>query len=301
MRVVGPRLTNATVIGAILGYLVIFPLFIMLGATHRITEIQGMPVENSRSLHWQKRTFFFAYTPVVIIGNVMGIVGMGSSRHFRTPHGVSCTLPPNKDRSNCIFPQIFGLITMLLTTASDIVYFHRLRDQGVLNAKVIKRFWNGKDKKGGRWSLPVVNGILQITVLVLSIVCFFTGWTDIRRFSFCFMQSLIDIEWLIFATGMFAMLLGSSIVLLFLRLWLDLRSTNELDKGHQVSRRPGQIEAAVAEKQWETNPERSLRGLVLKVPGDAKRASRGSRGSRGDRIEALPQDYTEFGRVRPRE
>ena len=82
-------LTARTVAFAIFAFFFALPLFLIIGSAQRISMLQGVSMSAKKSDRWQKIVFLGLYIPLALVALALGYAGMGNSRQFRTPHGVS--------------------------------------------------------------------------------------------------------------------------------------------------------------------------------------------------------------------
>lgn len=77
-----------TVLFVVVAYAFIYPIILSLEIVEQIAALTGRPLRTDKSKRWRKGLEYFAFFPLALIGTILGIVGMGSSGHFRTAHGV---------------------------------------------------------------------------------------------------------------------------------------------------------------------------------------------------------------------
>ncbi|GAD94060.1 predicted protein [Paecilomyces variotii No. 5] len=154
-------LTALHVLFVITAYFFIFPSILSLSLIERIAKLSGKPLKSDRSRRWSKGLEYFAYLPLSISGTILGIVGMGSSHHFRTTHGT------------------IGLITLILTFLSFAL-------SRAAPATAVSSESNNKAKA----KLTTISTITTHTLLATSFLAMMTGFSDLRSFSFCILQNI---------------------------------------------------------------------------------------------------------------
>lgn len=89
------------VLFVISAYFFILPSILSLHLIERIAQLSNKPLRTNKSKRWSKYLEYFIYLPLSISGTILGIIGMGSSRHLRTAHGV-CFRPFLKKRATSV-------------------------------------------------------------------------------------------------------------------------------------------------------------------------------------------------------
>ncbi|KAL1846720.1 hypothetical protein Plec18170_009010 [Paecilomyces lecythidis] len=148
-------LTALHVLFVITAYFFIFPSILSLHLIERIAQLSRKPLKSDKSRRWSKGLEYFAYLPLSISGTILGIIGMGSSHHFRTAHG------------------IIGLITLILTFLT----FALTRAAAAAPPET-------------RSKLTAISTIITHTLLATSFLAMMTGFSDLRFFSFCILQNI---------------------------------------------------------------------------------------------------------------
>ncbi|KAH6888180.1 hypothetical protein B0T10DRAFT_549433 [Thelonectria olida] len=90
-------------------FFLIYPIILLLDSITVLCDLISRPVERQKVKKWETRLKWLLFTPLVVTGFVTGLLGMGSSEHFRTEHG------------------IIGLVTVVFSLIVDSVYFIELR------------------------------------------------------------------------------------------------------------------------------------------------------------------------------
>lgn len=80
--------TKFLVFFAGIAFLLLLPLYLIWGAAWRFSVIAGYPIDEVKNLKW-RMGFLITFAILGIVGIILGIVGMGNSRHFRDAHSVS--------------------------------------------------------------------------------------------------------------------------------------------------------------------------------------------------------------------
>ena len=82
-------MTNANfiVVFAGIAFLLLLPLYLSWGAAWRFSVIAGYPINEAKNRKW-RMWFLTTFAIFGFVGIILGIVGIGNSRHFRDAHGV---------------------------------------------------------------------------------------------------------------------------------------------------------------------------------------------------------------------
>jgi hydrogenase/urease accessory protein HupE len=97
------------VLFACLAFLVLLPLYLVLGVICRFSVLAGYPVNEVKNKKW-RMGFLLTFAVLGVAGIILGIAGMGNARHFRDAHGVS----PSSFHPS-IHPSIFLEMKRVLT------------------------------------------------------------------------------------------------------------------------------------------------------------------------------------------
>ncbi|KAJ9256037.1 hypothetical protein DTO195F2_6085 [Paecilomyces variotii] len=151
-------LTALHVLFVISAYLFILPSILSLHLIERIAQLSAKPLRTNKSKRWSKYLEYFIYLPLSISGTILGIIGMGSSRHLRTAHG------------------IIGLITLILTILS-FAFSHA----------ITMTFKNNNRAKA---KMTTISTVMTYTLLGISFLAMISGFSDLRSFSFCILQNI---------------------------------------------------------------------------------------------------------------
>ncbi|KAJ9388768.1 hypothetical protein DTO063F5_2416 [Paecilomyces variotii] len=151
-------LTALHVLFVISAYFFILPSILSLHLIERIAQLSNKPLRTNKSKRWSKYLEYFIYLPLSISGTILGIIGMGSSRHLRTAHG------------------IIGLITLILTILS-FAFSHAITMISENNNKA-------KAKS------TTISTVTTYTLLGISFLAMISGFSDLRSFSFCILQNI---------------------------------------------------------------------------------------------------------------
>lgn len=73
-----------------LAFLLTLPLYLIFGVVWRLSVLAGHPVDEVKNKKW-RMGLLITFGVSAVIGIVLGMVGMGNSRHFRDAHGVSAS------------------------------------------------------------------------------------------------------------------------------------------------------------------------------------------------------------------
>lgn len=82
------RISNPLVLFMMLAFLLTLPLYLILGVVWRLSVLSGYPINEAKNKKW-RMGLLITFGISGLIGIVLGMVGMGNSRHFRDAHGVS--------------------------------------------------------------------------------------------------------------------------------------------------------------------------------------------------------------------
>ncbi|KAJ9201671.1 hypothetical protein DTO021D3_7046 [Paecilomyces variotii] len=151
-------LTALHVLFVISAYFFILPSILSLHLIERIAQLSAKPLRTNKSKRWSKYLEYFIYLPLSISGTILGIIGMGSSRHLRTAHG------------------IIGLITLILTILS-FAFSHA----------ITMIFENNNKAKA---KSTTISAVMTYTLLGISLLAMISGFSDLRSFSFCILQNI---------------------------------------------------------------------------------------------------------------
>ncbi|KAH7137358.1 hypothetical protein B0J13DRAFT_639716 [Dactylonectria estremocensis] len=88
-----------------LAFFLVYPIILVLSSMMVLCELIERPLLKTRIEKWQFVLHVVFFLPLIVIGMVCGVVGMGLSDHFRTQHG------------------IIGLATVVLATLAIGLYF----------------------------------------------------------------------------------------------------------------------------------------------------------------------------------
>jgi hypothetical protein len=74
----------------VISFLLALPIYLILGVVWRLCLLSGFPVNEVKNKRWRRISLgvFFVFA---FVGIILGIAGMGDSRHFRDAHGVCMT------------------------------------------------------------------------------------------------------------------------------------------------------------------------------------------------------------------
>lgn len=117
---------------------------------------------------------------------------------------------------------------MLITLASVISYFYRLRDPRPFSTSLLK--------PPLKMDIRLLHAVLLSMVVQFSIASFITGFADLRSFSLCFAQALLSLPVTVFVSAGAMMVMTAALALVGARLWMEFRLRNNqgkdgLDKG----------------------------------------------------------------------
>jgi threonine/homoserine/homoserine lactone efflux protein len=71
-----------------LAFFFVYPTILTFSTLIALGELIERPLFKPRIEKWQKILFCVFFLPLLAVGMLCGLTGMGSSDHFRTEHGV---------------------------------------------------------------------------------------------------------------------------------------------------------------------------------------------------------------------
>jgi hypothetical protein len=72
-----------------LAFFVVLPIYIVMGAAMRLSVMINFPFDEARNKRWRTILLLFVFSPLAIVGLVLGFVAVGNSKHMRSAHAVS--------------------------------------------------------------------------------------------------------------------------------------------------------------------------------------------------------------------
>ncbi|KAH7084117.1 hypothetical protein FB567DRAFT_75732 [Paraphoma chrysanthemicola] len=196
-------LTGLHVLLTVLAFLVFLPLYLILGAAWRFSVLAGHPVNEAKNRKW-RMGFLITFAILGVSGIVLGIVGMGSARHFRDQHG------------------IFGLICLIVLFPT--VAFSILRLRTTIPHPSPAAF-NGLKAPLALFKTPqkiyLLSGLLTQLLLALGQFAFIQGFSALRSISLCLVDAVLNSSATANLMGVLLMVQISATALVGVRAWLE--------------------------------------------------------------------------------
>ncbi|KAF9783629.1 hypothetical protein IL306_008756 [Fusarium sp. DS 682] len=159
-----------------------------------LCDLINRPVAKHTVQKWESALRAFVFTPLVIAGLVAGILGMGSSDHFRTEHGV------------------LGLVTVVFAGFASLLYFFGF-------------FFDSRMRRtatGLRWlqNIKYFDMFVCQVILMISGFALTDGFDDLSLMGLCYIQ--ISLAWAV-SIGMIAAFVWNSAMVLMTAQWFLVR------------------------------------------------------------------------------
>lgn len=193
------------------------PAYVALGALWRLSVMVGHPFNEAKNKKWRKIILFGMFTPAALVGIILGIVGMGKSRHFHTAHG------------------IFGLLAFLFFIPTVITSFMRLRTAAPIpppsafaGIKQLPKLLKGPHK------IHLISAFFVQQTLAFGMISWIQGFSDLRSISLCVVDAILTAPAVVGLVNFVLFLQVSSMALLGLRAYFEQRivkKEQELEKG----------------------------------------------------------------------
>ena len=117
------------------------------------------------------------------------------------------------------------MLTTICVAISAVIFIIRLRDPRPLSTEAIHPQGVFRMRKTGQ-TLPYLNAIAALVVILLAITSFVSGFDDLRRFSLCYGQALISIPYIVLASALAGGLMLTAVDILAVRAWMEARAAN---------------------------------------------------------------------------
>ncbi|KAF5599524.1 permease of the major facilitator superfamily [Fusarium pseudoanthophilum] len=197
-------LTSIHVAAMTLAFFIVYPIILIFSTLIALGELIERPLFKARIEKWQKILFCVFFLPLLAIGLLCGLTGMGSSDHFRTEHG------------------IIGLVTAVLATLAVGVYLI----ENNLRPKIsISRRWRRVHMMVNYTDIFICQAVLMLSGFALP-----DGIDDFQVMSLCGTRHISTS--LSFSVGMMvAFVWNSAMAAMTLQWWLVRRASEDKPPG----------------------------------------------------------------------
>lgn len=224
------RLTNCrAALSMIIAFFLVYPVILLMESTTVLCDLINRPVAKHTVQKWESALRAAVFTPLVIAGLVTGIIGMGSSDHFNTEHGVGI-LVYKRLGTELTNEQIIGIITVVFAGFASLLYFY-----GFFFDRRMRR-----TIRGTRWlqNVHYFDMFVCQVILMLSGFVLTDGFDDLSVMGLCYIQ--IGTAWAV-SLGMIAAFVWNSAMMLMTAQWFLVRRA-----------RPGSVTtgAASGNRMW---------------------------------------------------
>lgn len=192
--------------------IVVFPVSLILGALGGLASLVGRPFNPTKLNRWLTILQVGIVPIMLLVGLILGVMAGGSSRHFRTVHGIS------------------GLILVLCSFTSSAISFVRRR-QPPARASTFKI-------PPAHSKLLFADRLLTALTLVLVLVAWMTGLDDLRNISLCIVD-VVSMVLIAAAVTVINWFWEAAIVAIALEWWLSSRGTAGTGQG-RASKKGGE-------------------------------------------------------------
>ncbi|KAJ4039076.1 hypothetical protein NW761_010307 [Fusarium oxysporum] len=197
-------LTGTHVAAMTLAFFFVYPTILIFSTLIALGELIERPLFKARIEKWQKILFCVFFLPLLAIGMLCGLAGMGSSDHFRTEHG------------------IIGLVTAVLATLAVGAYLieNSLRPKISMNRK-----WRRVHMMANYTDIFLCQAVLMLSGFALP-----DGIDDFQVMSLCGTRHISTS--LSFSVGMMvAFIWNSAMAAMTLQWWLVRRASEDKPPG----------------------------------------------------------------------
>ncbi|KAH7143457.1 hypothetical protein EDB81DRAFT_689970 [Dactylonectria macrodidyma] len=187
-----------------IAFFLVYPIILLLGSVTVLCDLINRPIERQKFKRWETRLQSLGFTPLVIAGLATGLLGMGSSDHFRTEHG------------------IVGLVTVVLAAVAASIYFIELHFNRRLRRTV----------RGIRW-LQNIHYVDMATCQLILLVSGFAvtdGFDDLVVMGLCSVNLSMSLG---VSLGMMGVFVWNSAVVSMTIQWFLIRRAR-LDEGETI-------------------------------------------------------------------
>ncbi|KAF5660873.1 hypothetical protein FHETE_8724 [Fusarium heterosporum] len=178
----------------IIAFFLVYPIILLMESTTVLCDLINRPVAKHKVRKWESALRAAVFTPLVIAGLVSGIIGMGSSDHYRTEHG------------------IIGLITVVFAAFTAIIYFYTFFFDSWMRRTVLRMRW--------LQNLHYFDMFVCQVILMLSGFALTDGFDDLSIMGLCYIQ--ISTAWAV-SLGMIAAFVWNSAMVLMTAQWFLVR------------------------------------------------------------------------------
>ncbi|KAL4728266.1 hypothetical protein ACLX1H_005008 [Fusarium chlamydosporum] len=150
----------------IIAFFLVYPVILLMESTTVLCDLINRPVAKHTVQKWESALRAAVFTPLVIAGLVTGIIGMGSSDHFNTEHG------------------IIGIITVVFAGFASLLYFY-----GFFFDRRMRR-----TIRGTRWlqNVHYFDMFVCQVILMLSGFVLTDGFDDLSVMGLCYIQIVVS-------------------------------------------------------------------------------------------------------------
>ncbi|KAJ8112280.1 hypothetical protein OPT61_g5317 [Boeremia exigua] len=197
-------LTALHVLFIMLAFLLTLPLYLILGVVWRLSILAGFPVNEAKNKKW-RFGLLITFGISALIGIILGIAGMGNSRHFRDAHG------------------IFGLFALILVLPTVGFTVARLRSEGLYPAPAT--FVGVKAPfalfKSPNQRIYIISGVLIQLSFAFGQVTFINGFSTLRSISLCVVDAVLTSNSVAGLMGLLLMVQITAAGMVGIRTWLE--------------------------------------------------------------------------------
>ncbi|EXA32984.1 hypothetical protein FOVG_15793 [Fusarium oxysporum f. sp. pisi HDV247] len=215
-------LTGTHVAAMTLAFFFVYPTILIFSTLIALGELIERPLFKARIEKWQKILFCVFFLPLLAIGMLCGLAGMGSSDHFRTEHGVSGMSYVHSSADHLSILQIIGLVTAVLATLAVGAYLieNSLRPKISMNRK-----WRRVHMMVNYTDIFLCQAVLMLSGFALP-----DGIDDFQVMSLCGTRHISTS--LSFSVGMMvAFIWNSAMAAMTLQWWLVRRASEDKPPG----------------------------------------------------------------------
>jgi hypothetical protein len=195
----------------IIAFFLVYPIILLMESTTVLCDLINRPIAKHKVRKWESALRAAVFTPLVIAGLVAGIIGMGSSDHFRTEHGVR-TLCATDNIQLTVDKQVIGLITVVFAGFTAILYFYTFFFESWMRRTVLRMRW--------LQNIHYFDMFVCQVILMLSGFALTDGFNDLSVMGLCYIQ--ISTAWAV-SLGMIAAFVWNSAMVLMTAQWFLVR------------------------------------------------------------------------------
>ncbi|KAJ4983546.1 hypothetical protein SVAN01_10962 [Stagonosporopsis vannaccii] len=194
----------SSVLFIMLAFLLTLPLYLILGVVWRLSTLAGYPVNEVKNKRW-RLGLLITFGTSAVIGIVLGIAGMGNSRHFRDAHG------------------IFGLVALLFVFPTVGFTIARLRSEALYpvpanfsGVKAPFALFKSPDQR-----IYIISGVLVQLLFALGQLTFINGFSALRSISLCLVDAILTSNAVAGLMGLLLMVQITATGMVGIRTWLE--------------------------------------------------------------------------------